>query len=265
MRNEKAPYTPGLRLRALRTTHGKTQLEVELEASLGIGYLQRLERGKVQRPERDTLERILTALGAGFTERCEILGQFGYSVPMSLSLPTEAETHWAINVFQSELKQDSIPAYLLDCRHRLLAWNPLVCNVFGVLKSLSDAVLIPKLVFDPAYGIATAVLNAEAFFSAQIRILQFERQRFGNEAWYDSFINDMRHYRTFDDYWKQYSGVDPGQIPMRPVARLELPIERRVARFRLISETFVQDPRFRVIYYMPTDPATIRQCVAWQS
>jgi transcriptional regulator with XRE-family HTH domain len=48
--------TPGgKRLRALRNDYGKTQLAVELDANLGTGYLQRLETGKVQQPERDTL------------------------------------------------------------------------------------------------------------------------------------------------------------------------------------------------------------------
>ncbi len=43
--------TPGgNRLRALREYRGRTQLDVELDASLGIGYLQRVESGKVRHP-----------------------------------------------------------------------------------------------------------------------------------------------------------------------------------------------------------------------
>lgn len=264
MGHQKTPNTlGGIRLRALRATYGKTQLDVELDASLGIGYLQRLERGKVQHPERDTLERILAALGVSFIERREVLGLFGYTV--AVSLPNEAETHWAIDIFQSEVKQDSIPSYLLDCSHRLLAWNPLVCKVFGAVKTESDNVLMPRLIFDPTYGIASSVLNAEAFFSAQIRILQFERQYSGDEAWYNDFIDEMRQYQTFDEYWTKHNAVGPGQVPMRPAAQLKLLIGHGVAHFRLISETLVQDPRFRVIYYMPADLATIRQCLEWQS
>ena len=57
--------TPGEnRLRMLRDTYGRTQLDIELDANLGIGYLQRVELGKVRYPERNTLERILTALNA---------------------------------------------------------------------------------------------------------------------------------------------------------------------------------------------------------
>lgn len=263
MNYHKAMDTPGgTRLRAIRAACDKTQLDVELDASLGIGYLQRLELGKVQHPERETLERILAALGASFVERREVLGLFGYAVAMSR--PNESETRWAIDVFRSELKQETIPAYLLDCSHRLLAWNSPVCKLFGAVPIDLNDVLMPRLIFDPGYGIASSVLNGETFFSAQVRILQFERQRCGDDTWYKGFVNEMRQYQTFDEYWTQHDSAGRAQVPMRPVAELKLPVGPGVAHFRLISESFAQDPRFRVIYYLPADSATIRQCVEWQ-
>jgi hypothetical protein len=33
--------------------------------------------------------------------------------------------------------------------------------------------------------------------------------------------------------------------------------------FRLASEHFVRDARFRLVYYFPADPATMQQCTAW--
>jgi transcriptional regulator with XRE-family HTH domain len=264
MRHQKAPPTAGgIRLRALREISGKTQLDVELDASLGIGYLQRLELGKVQQPERETLERILATLGVSFVERREVLGLFGYSV--TISKPDESETRRAIDIFQSEVKQESIPIYLLDCSHRLLAWNSLVCQVFEAVKTVSDGVLMPRLIFDPSYGITSSVLNAETFFSAQIRILQFERQRSADEVWYKGFVNEMRHYQAFDEYWNKHNAAGSGQVPMRPIAQLKLPISHGAVQFRLIPETFAQDPRFRVIYYMPADSATIAQCLEWHT
>jgi transcriptional regulator with XRE-family HTH domain len=252
----------GIRLKALRDSYGKTQLAVELEASLGIGYLQRLELGKVQYPERDTLERILAALGVRFIERREVLALFGYAV--TLPLPTETDSYWAIDVFQAEAKQANIPVYLLDCSHRLLAWNSLTAKLFPDVKTDSAAVLMPRLIFDPRYGIAASILNAETFFSAQIRILHYEQQRCGNALWYNGFVDEMRHYKTFDEYWIKQTTEGQAQVPMRPIAHLTLDLGDGLIQFRLISETFVQDPRFRVIYYMPVDSATIRQCMEWQ-
>jgi transcriptional regulator with XRE-family HTH domain len=101
--------TPGgNRLRALREYHSKTQLEVELDASLGIGYLQRVESGKVNYPERDTLERILAALNAHYTERREILELFGYVV--DAPLPNDAEIRQAIEGCRADLQTAALPA-----------------------------------------------------------------------------------------------------------------------------------------------------------
>ena len=66
----------GKRLKSLREAYGKTQLVVELDASLGTGYLQRIESGRVQQPERETLERILDALCVRYSERCEVMNLF---------------------------------------------------------------------------------------------------------------------------------------------------------------------------------------------
>src|SRR5712675_1628857 len=95
-RNLTPTGTPGgRRLKALREATGQSQLAVELEANLGLGYLQRLERGKVQQPERDTLERILPALRVeSFTERRAVLALFGYA--LATVAPNETEVHWAI-------------------------------------------------------------------------------------------------------------------------------------------------------------------------
>jgi transcriptional regulator with XRE-family HTH domain len=257
MRNEEGT-AGGERLRALRTAGGKSQLAVELDASLGLGYLQRLERGKVRHPERATLERILDALHVSYVERHEVLGLFGYTV--TLSQPTEGETRQAIESFQAEIQQNSIPTYLLDCSHRLLAWNAPVGRLFGDVI-IDEALLMPRLVFDAKDGIAASVLNAETFFAAQVRILQFERGRCGDTAWYERFLDDMRQYPIFDTYWTKAAGGEPAL--MRPVAQLYLALGRDTARFRLISETFAHDPRFRVIYYLPADAAALRNCLAW--
>ena len=106
----------GNRLRTLREAAGKTQLDIELDASLGTGYLQRIESGKVGHPERDTLERILTALNGQYTERRDILELFGYIV--DTPPPDDDEIQWAINLCGGEINSAVFPAYLLDCSPR---------------------------------------------------------------------------------------------------------------------------------------------------
>jgi transcriptional regulator with XRE-family HTH domain len=250
------PTAGGSRLRALRERCGKSQLEVELDASLGIGYLQRLELGKVHQPERETLERILSALNARFVERSQVMEMFGYMA--TLTLPDALDTQQAIELFQGEMSHDIVPAYLLDCSHRLLAWNGFIPKLFG---SFEADILIPQLIFGE---VAESVLKAELFFSKQVRIIQFERQRYSDGVWYSSFITQMCEYKTFDHYWRREETAQT-KFSVRPVAHLQFDLGRTVGRFRLISETLVHDPRFRTIYYLPADAATMQHCLALQN
>ena len=259
----KNPGTPGgNRLRALREYYGRTQLDVELDANLGIGYLQRVESGKVQQPERETLERILAAVEARYTERRDVLELFGYIV--DAPIPNEADIRWAVGVCQSELDSAVFPAYLLDCAHRLLTWNSLVPKIFkGHRLNLAEvpSVCMPKLIFDPAYHVTPTIVNPEIFFPAQIRALRYEMQWFHDEAWYDTFIEDMRQCPEFERYWGKRETVQT-HIPARPLAPLILDLkEDGVWQFRLISEPFAQDRRFRVIYYLPADADTMQKCL----
>ncbi|MCC6612641.1 MAG: helix-turn-helix domain-containing protein [Anaerolineae bacterium] len=262
--------TPGgKRLRALREYHGKTQLDVELDASLGIGYLQRLESGRVQQPERDTLERILAALDARYSERREVLELFGYVV--DAPIPNDAEIEWAVSVCRAELDSAAFPTYLLDCAHRLLYWNALVPRLYVTpgtnlsadgLRRLS----VLKLIFDPAYHVTPRIVNGDAFFPAQIRALRYEMQRFHDEPWMGELIDDMRQSATFARYW-DLAQREAVHFSARPLTLMEIAVTgvEQALNFRIISEPFVQDHRFRVIFCLPADAHSNQQCIDWLS
>jgi transcriptional regulator with XRE-family HTH domain len=262
-----SPTSGGNRLRNLRTFYGRTQLDIEMEASLGIGYLQRVEAGKVRQPERDTLERILAALGAPYTERRDVLELFGYVV--ETPLPTEDEIAWAITVYQTEIDSAVFPAYLLDCAHRLLSWNALVPRLFDLGVSTTQPAIVERVsmlrvVFDPAYGIVPLIANPDEFFPAQVRAMRYEMQWFHDEAWHRALLDDMRQCPLFEYYWREAENGPVYHVAGRPLAlcQLDLPQVGRL-EFRLISEPFAQDRRFRVLYYLPAEPKTMQQCLAW--
>jgi transcriptional regulator with XRE-family HTH domain len=251
--------TPGgNRLKALRELAGRTQLDIELDASLGMGYLQRVESGKVRHPEHETLERILAALGVRYTERREVLEMFGYIV--DAPLPNEAEIRWAVEACQSELNSAVFPSYLLDCAHRLLAWNTFVPRLYGV--RLEPMLPILKLIFDPAYKVTPCIANPQEFFPAQIRALRYEMYPFHNETWCTTLIDDMLKSPLFARHWLESPQTYPTAArPLVPI-ELDLPKIGRL-QFRLVAEHFAQDRRFRVIYYLPADSKTMQQCFAW--
>jgi transcriptional regulator with XRE-family HTH domain len=257
--------TPGgNRLRVLREASSKTQLDVELDASLGGGYLQRVESGKVQRPERETVERILAALGARYTERRDILEMFGYVV--DTPLPDAAEIEWAIQACYQEMHEVVFPAYLLDCAHRLLAWNRLMPQLFNT-RSVSKLahVSMLSLLFDPHYGVAQLIHNPDEFYPATLRALRDQMQMLQAEKWHVELIAELsKQTPLFRRYWTATQADHPYPTAARPLTPIEFRLpDVGLLKFRLTAETFIQDRRFRIMYYLPADAATIQQCAAW--
>jgi transcriptional regulator with XRE-family HTH domain len=261
--------TPGgARLRALRRQRGRTQLWVEAEAELGSGYLQRVESGRVAQPERPTLERILASLGARWSEQRGVLELFGYRV--ATLPPSDEEIAWAGAVCRRELEEVTFPAYVLDCAHRLIAWNQYFPRLLGVspddgllARLAGESLLAPW--FDPNSPLAALVAEPERFLPAQIRAARYELQQVRTEAWYAELLTRlMQDLPRFRRYWLAVKQEPPwvGAGRARVPVRLTVP-GAGTLEFRLSAEPFVRDARFRTIYYLPADAATMRQCALW--
>jgi transcriptional regulator with XRE-family HTH domain len=263
------PATPGgTTLRRLRERAGRTQLWVEAEADLGSGYLQRVESGRVAQPERPTLERILTALNARYSERRMMLETFGYTV--ATSPPSEEEIAWACAESRSTLDGVAFPTYVLECTHRLIAWNRFVPLLFGIpaddptLGGLAGrSILAPW--FDPASPLSSLVVEPDRFLPALIRALRDEMQLFSTEPWYPPLLGQLwKDLPRFRHYWH---AVDRGPA-LVSAARALVPVRLAIPgsgilEFRLASEHFTEDARFRLVYFLPADPAAMHQCAAW--
>ncbi len=251
----------GAKLRALRNASGLTQLTVELEASLGTGYLQRVESGKVQQPERETLERVLDALRVTFAQRRDVLETFGYTV--AITPPSEQDIAWAIQQTAPILHKVSFPAYLLTCTHHLLAWNTPAEQLFGQMgvRNLADFQSAPifHLFFDSQRGILPAIHNAAEFLPAVVQALRHEMSRFQQEAWATALIESLlQNLPLFKTPWLNSTSDEPSVVAARPLVPLEITLIIGVnLKFRITAEPLTADPRFRMVYYPPADTPTL--------
>jgi len=257
----------GSQLRALREALGKTQLEVELDADLGSGYLQRVESGKVKHPERLTVERILAALSARYAQRRDILEYYGYIV--ETPLPTTDESEWAAGLCRDVLNGVPFPAYLLDCAHRLIEWNAFTPKLFGLTSRLGGmsrlaGTSMVKALFDSASGIANLIHNPGEFYPATLRAFRYEMRLSQGEAWHQDVMDDLLAVPRFREYWDRIEQDGLAAAPARPLTPIEFKLPGiGVLKFRLTSEILSEDRRFRIIYYLPADSATLDQCAVW--
>lgn len=266
-----AEGTPGgNRLRLLRERLNKTQLVVELDAELGSGYLQRLEAGKVVHPERKTLERVLTALTASYTEQRDILELFGYNTDMPL--PDASEIKWALSLCQKELHDVTFPAYVLDSAARLLAYNRYFPKLLGltpdsprITRMLGVSLL--KIWFDPTSELYRLLQDPPSFLPGVIQALKYEMRLFYAEKWYAEILKELLEtLPLFRKYWELSLSQNKSNYAVagRPLELFGLNVPNcGLLQFRLSSERFIQDERFRIIYYLPGDAPTIQQFSKW--
>lgn len=253
-------------LRTLRERAGLSQVDVEVVAELGEHYLKRIELGQVKRPQRATLERILSALDASYNDRRHVLEDYGYIV--SNPLPTPQEIASAQDTFHRFAQTLSLPAQLIDCAQRLLAWNDLLDFAVGRSPQEKDAsnilgTSIFAITYDPQYYIRSQILNLDAWSEHILPVLLHELQPFMYEAWCQEVLHEIRKAAPgLDSLIKVY------QISRRIPARPRVPIIFRGTNgtplsFWVATEHYSDDSRFRVTYYFPADEATIHQCRLW--
>jgi hypothetical protein len=161
------------------------------------------------------------------------------------------------------------PAFVLDCTHRLIAWNQIAPKLFGIV---TDDPTFGRLAgrsymsawFDPASPIPAHVAEPDTLLPAIIRAFQYEMRRFRDEPWQAAIMQELRALPRFQRYW------DVAEQTPEPVsaARALVPVRLNVPgagtlQFRLASEPFVRDARFRMVYYVPGDLATMQWCAGW--
>ena len=184
-------------------------------------------------------------------------------------LPTEAEVVWACDICQRDLHAVPFPAYVLDCTHRLIIWNSYVPRLFGMapddpmLGGLARQSLLAAW-FDSASPLAPLVAEPEVFFPALMRALRSEMQPFRMESWYTAVLAPLYALPRFRHYWEVVGQSPPPVSAARALVPLRLNVPGAgTLQFRLSSEPFTRDARFRIVFYVPGDLATMQWCAGW--
>jgi hypothetical protein len=119
--------------------------------------------------------------------------------------------------------------------------------------------------FDPDSLFGALLLEPEIFLPGLVRALRFEIEQYRNEPWVVEMLARLQaELPRFRRIWEQASSAPTPISAARILVplRLAVPGSGRL-EFRLVSEPFVRDTRFRLIYFMPADPTTMRQCASW--
>ena len=243
----------------------------QFEVSLRIGWkdtsrLSKIEQGRVGKPTRETIEKIIKALKLDEQEKDQLLYAGSY-------LPTDEEIENIIKKVKNKIDNWNYPAYLLDFSWRMLYTNDITAQVFILPKKWKTIVREskPNILEAPfSKDILKATIEKgddeselKPFAVAHIATFKAVNQRFQNESWYKKLIQHLMKYQEFRKLWvtvipnvyekflryeyKKINGIYEGK--------------KRTLKFHMFVVNIINDPRFDLIFYTPADRDTDEYCV----
>ncbi|GGO76738.1 helix-turn-helix transcriptional regulator [Nonomuraea cavernae] len=129
-RHRITPRHVGLPTGERRRTPGLRRQEVAQLAGISVDYYIRLEQGRGPHPSRQVLNALARALMLYQDERTHLFHLAGQATDPSARRSDVPDGILHLISFLEE-----VPAYVLDARYDILAWNPLAAALLGDLEN----------------------------------------------------------------------------------------------------------------------------------
>lgn len=240
----------------------------QIDVSLKIGWkdtsrLSKIEQGRVNKPNRDTAEKIMEALSLNEQERGNFLLIGGY-------LPTDTEINQVIKQIKTKIDTWAYPAYLMDFSFRglytngntLIAMNIDPSNTNWFEKNKPNFLLFPFL-SKKEIGVIIQKgedeENLKDFEIAQIATFKTENEQYQNEKWYKKLIKDMMNYDRFRELWPKVTKEEYHKTLFDYEFKTMLGIhtgKKINLKFHVSTGKVISDPRFQLVLYFPADKIT---------
>jgi len=240
----------------------------QVDVSLRLGWkdtsrISKIEQGRVGKPNRQTAERIITALELNEQEKGHFLLVGGY-------LPTDEEIKKVIKIIKQKVDTWPYPAYLMDFSFRWLYTNVHTLTAANFPHSQKDWVEKTKpnffiFPFLPKEQLSVEIMKGESedrltsFQIAQIAAFKSENEKYQSESWYKKLLKDLMQYEDFRKLWPKVDATmydkklfDYEYKTMRGIHNGK----EVTLRFHLATAKVISDPRFQVVLYFPVNKET---------
>lgn len=239
----------------------------QLEVSLRIGWkdttrLSKIEQGRVGKPTRETVDKIIKALELLDMEIGQFLLVGGY-------LPTEEEINNIRRTMAPILNSWNYPATIFDFSWRVIDQNKANIDLYQLDPALNESIFknhmrIHEIIFDSSM-VQNKLLKGEdlekwhQFLTALIVQFKHEQRDRTNEKWFTSYIKSMQKNDLFRKIWKNTQGAIPpevliGKFAYKLIVNPKDP--EKVLRFYLFVVPVVADSRFEMEVLIPMNTET---------
>lgn len=258
----------GQRIRELRQSAAlslldlSAKLDVEFGKQIDAGHINKIETGRIKLPLAETLETILIGLQATYRDRRDVLGAFGYSLP--LELPTEREIKEGIRLAAFSLNNSTYPICLIDYGQRLWAWNRFVPRLIGLhpddpVTKQYYGITTPDLTFNQQLPTHILVANPNEYLPVMLQYIKTALHPYRAQTWYKELISSWFRLPGFRGLWNMLPNDE-----MREVVSIQINVPQHgVLHFRMSTSDILLDPRFQILHFTPFGARTLRACAIW--
>ena len=182
----------------------------QLEVSLRIGWkdttrLSKIEQGRVGRPIRKTLDKIMDALDLNEQEKNMMLLSSG-------TLPSDSEVRGTITKLKKEMKQFQTPVILVDYAWRVFYFNKEAKKIFKI-SNQNCKTLIKKnpnwlellFLYKDFFGVnikeGYTQENILESFEHEIALFKYEQKNNTGEKWFRDLMSRLSQSDEFRKLW----------------------------------------------------------------
>lgn len=238
----------------------------QLEVSLRIGWsdatrLSKIEQGRVSKPTRKTLDKIMDALELDVHQRGEML-RVGTRIPEAL------ESKKVLSVLIKEVQHVNYPILIVDT-----FWTTYYVNdQFIKLFSLSKACVADinsnhpnwlELLFSTDYINSNTIKAGSSekkvseYKNYQISQFKYEMSEYITETWFNDLIKKLKINPEFKEKWENMSHKEDSAYLWYDYEFYEIINNGQVLKFHVCTMRPSIDPRFNYIVHFPADKKTI--------
>lgn len=229
----------------------------QMEISSRIGWkdstrLSKIEQGRAGKPTRETVDKIIKALGLTDQEKGEFLLIGNY-------LPTDKEISDTIKSVGEKILTWPYPAYLMDFSWRVLLINQSTVDIFRFPQELTRLKhemrpnLLEIVIRDWHVKIFKGDSKKNLKPLTETLIPQFKTEHMGqeNEKWYKKLTKDLSSNDSFRRLWNRMNINNyHKKLYEYEYKLIKWPNGKTIA-YHVFDSRLVQDRRFIVVLYLP--------------
>jgi transcriptional regulator with XRE-family HTH domain len=241
-RERLAPADVGLPVSSRRRVRGLRREEVALLADIGIVWYTWLEQGRPINISDDALLRIATALRLTDQERIYLQSLAGgaESVSPAIEVPSHIVDLLAL--------YDAGPAYVLDPRWDVIAWNGEYARLYA---SWGAGTIAPHNMLRLAFGNAAfqgTIVDWPAAARRFVAMLRADYGRFAGDVEFERLVQTLcRDSTEFEALWLEMAVESPTDVV---VNRIVDP-DRGEREERIVTLHVPDMPGFALVFHVP--------------